>query len=81
MPEYPWPERRAGRIFLRMPDGTEKEVEPFTAALQAQAWVEAIAGLATFQAHTIIPKLEDAAEPLRNDKPYRHAYNGAEDIE
>lgn len=60
MPEYPWPERRGARIFLRLPDGREKEVDVLTATLQAQAWMEAVAGLACYQATSVIPALKDA---------------------
>lgn len=58
MPEYPWPDRRGDKVFLRMPDGSEKEVDVLTVFMQASAWVEAAGGLAVYQATEVIPKLE-----------------------
>jgi len=65
MSEYPWPERRGGRVFVRMPDGTEKEVDLLTVSLQVQAWAEVAGGLACYQATTVIPALEDELAKAR----------------
>lgn len=65
MPEYPWPEQRGAKAFLRMPDGTEKEVDPLTVSLQVQAWAEVAGGLACYQATSVIPALEDELAKAR----------------
>lgn len=60
MAQYPWPERRYGRIFLRMPDGSEQEVDAFTASRQLKAWADVVGGLYCYQATSLIEDAEEA---------------------
>lgn len=60
MSRLPWPVRRYGKAYLRMPDGSEIELTPMDASLQLKEWASVVGGLAVFQATNIKASLPEA---------------------